>query len=356
VLPRRLFRFPLPATFDISVIVPVLDEAGSIAACLDSILEQEIGALTIEVLVADGGSTDGTREIIEARARRDPRVRLIENPGRRVSPALNAGLAASRGRIIARMDAHALYAPDYLRESVRLLESSGAAAVGGIQVPAPGGTGRMAMAIAAFQEGRLGLGGGRHRRPGYEGPAETLWLGTFRRETVETVGLFDAALFRSEDNDFFQRVRAAGGRLLASASIRARYVCRPTLRGLVRQCQVTGSEIFPTLRRNPRALAARHLVPGAALVAGVMLLALTLFTRGGAPLALLAAAGGIYAALVLAAAAGAARRHGMAILPALLVVFPAAHLAYAAGTLAGLIALPAAPRRGARPDRLPIHD
>ncbi|MFQ5694977.1 MAG: hypothetical protein ACE5HB_03220 [Terriglobia bacterium] len=209
----------------------------------------------------------------------------------------------------------------------------------------------MARAIAAMQTTLFGLGGGAHRKVGYEGPAASLWLGAFSRRLAREMGGFDEALFRSEDNDFYQRIRSRGGRLYLSARIRATYVCRATLGALARQYLVTGTEIMPTLVRNPRAFGWRHLAPGAALIG---LLALVVLARGGSPYAvaarwLMACAAAVYVGALLGTAWKGARRAGASVfLPSLAVCFTL-HIMYGIGTLAGVIKLPFARRRQTSP-------
>lgn len=331
--------------------VPVLNDASFVETCMRSILDQDLGNLTMEVLVVDGMSTDGTRDILQSMAAGDQRLRLLDNPRQRVSPALNLGMNASRGHVLVRMDAHAVYDRHYVRRSWELLQESSVDAVGGRQKPLPGAPGLTARAIAAVQLTSFGLGGGAHRRENYHGPAGTLWLGAFHRDLFMRVGGFDEALFRSEDNDFYQRVRAAGGRLLISPDIQASYFCRSDLKGVARQSLVTGSEILPTMRRNARAMSLRHLAPGAALLALLSLPACLLFPDPW-PLLLLsaaAAAGLTYVALLLTATGSVVRAAGAgALLPAMLA-FPVIHLSYALGTLFGLVKLPGARQRAPLP-------
>lgn len=327
-----------PRTCDVSIVIPVRNEAAHIDACLDSVLGQATPGLAIEVLMVDGLSDDGTREAIARRRDADPRVRLLDNPARRVSPALNVGLLASSGRVVIRMDAHSEYAPDYVASTLAVLEETGADAVGGIQVPAPGAPTAVARAIAAMQEGSFGTGGAPHRTAGYEGPANTLWLGGFARDVAERVGGFDESLFRSEDNDFYERVRATGGRVWVSARLRARYLCRPTLRSFAAQCWVTGTELAPTLRKNRRALEPRHLAPALALaVVSALAVAAAIPSAASRPAALVLALGaGSYAALAIAGAVGAAARHGIAVFAPCLAAYVVAHVSYAVGTIVGI--------------------
>lgn len=351
-MPRSPFFTEAQPTLDISVIVPVKDAASTIGPCLDCILQQRVDNHSLEVLVVDGGSTDGTRDEIQRRRAQDRRLHLLDNPKGRVSPALNIGLRAARGRVLVRMDAHSVYEPDYLAESLAVLHETGAAAVGGIQSPLPASGTAMAQAIAAAQHSRFGLGGAPHRRPGYEGPARTLWLGAFRREVAEQVGGFDETLFRSEDNDFYQRVRARGGRLVISSRIRAKYRCRPTVPTLTRQYFATGAEVLPTMVRNPRAMEGRHLVPGLTAITALALLALAMGSGPPAAAARLLAilAATAYLGCVVASAWSGARCFGRATFFPLLVVFPVIHATYAVGTLVSVFKAPLARRRGPRPD------
>ena len=337
---------------DITALIPARNEARAIDACLAGVLGQDLAGRTLEVVVVMDRSADDTEARLAAWQARDARVRLLSLPSSLVSEKLNVGLRAARGRYVVRMDAHSEYAADYIRRSVELLEASGADAVGGIQVPLPGAPTPTGRAIAGLQDTWLGLGGGAHRKAGYEGEARTLWLGALRLETARRVGGFDEALFRSEDNDFYQRLRAAGGRLLVSASIRASYVCRPTLRTLAQQQFVTGREIAPTLRRNRRAFGGRHLVPGLAVVLGLALLSgAVLAPSWRTPLAVgLGLLGLVYLLLVVVNAAGVARRAGAATFVPAAVGTVIVHVAYGVGTLLGLPGALVAHRRGPRPD------
>jgi succinoglycan biosynthesis protein ExoA len=322
---------------DVSIVIPLRNERDYIDACLDSVLDQDLDGLKLEVLLVDGMSTDGTREMIARRSADDARVKLLDNPAGLVSPALNIGIRASRGRVLVRMDAHSEYARDYVKAALEVLSEQRADAVGGVQVPIPGAPTPIARAIAAAQMTRLGTGGGHHRRADYDGPAETLWLGVFGREVVERIGGFDEVLFRSEDNDFFERIRAGGGRLWVSARISARYRCRPTLRDYAKQCWTTGTQLVPTWRRNPRALALRHLAPAALLTTLIGLaLASVFWSQAGIGLvvALLT-----YVAAIVGTSLLMSARLGVELFLPLLVVFPSAHFAYAAGTLLGLFSL-----------------
>src|SRR5690606_4959122 len=129
----------------------------------------------IEVIVADGMSDDGTREVLAEIAASHPEVRVIDNPGRIVSKGLNLAIAAARGAVIVRMDVHCEYAPDYVLECLRALEASGADNVGGPCVAV--GRGYIGRAIAAAFHSAFCVGGARWHRTDYEGPVDTICFG-----------------------------------------------------------------------------------------------------------------------------------------------------------------------------------
>jgi glycosyltransferase involved in cell wall biosynthesis len=254
----------------LSILVPCRNEATHIGPCLASILAQKLDGHQLEVLVADGRSTDGTRTLLEDWAVRDPRVRIIDNPGQIVSTGLNAALREARGEIIIRMDAHTTYAPTYLWECVRVLEATGADNVGGPWVAR--GVGTVGRAIAAVFHTPLAVGGARSHDPTYEGPVESVYLGCWRRDVFDRIGTFDEMLVRNQDDEFNLRLVRAGGRIWQSPRIRSWYQPRRSLRALWRQHWQNGYWKVPVLRKHGRPASLRHLVP-AGFMAAVLLLA-----------------------------------------------------------------------------------
>ncbi|MGE4331017.1 glycosyltransferase, partial [Diaphorobacter sp.] len=194
----------------LSVIAPCRNEAAFIDAFCDAVLRQQLPAgWRMEVLIADGESDDGTRERLQERCARDERLALVANPGRIVSTGLNACIARARGEVIARLDIHTQFAPDYLARCIETLERSGADNVGGPWVAQ--GAGPMGQAIAAAFQCRWVVGGARSRDQGYEGAVDTVYLGCWRRDTFARFGLFDEALVRNQDDEHNLRLRLGGG-------------------------------------------------------------------------------------------------------------------------------------------------
>ena len=187
-------------TPSLSVLIPCRNEVRFLARCLDSVLAGDYPASEMEVLVIDGGSADGTRELIGRYAAADPRVKLIENPERITPCALNRGIDAARGEIIARVDAHAAVARDYFSKCVAHLIESGADNVGGGMRTIAQQQSWVSGAIITVLSHRFGVGNS-YFRTGTTLPrwVDTVFGGCWRREVFDRVGRFNPQLARSQD-------------------------------------------------------------------------------------------------------------------------------------------------------------
>ncbi|MEN6451593.1 MAG: glycosyltransferase family 2 protein, partial [Thermoguttaceae bacterium] len=189
------------ATPRVSVIVPCRNEAAWIERCLESIAANDFPKDQMELLVLDGMSTDGTRAIIGQSAPKFPWMRLLDNPRKTAPAAMNIGIAAARGKIVVRMDAHNEYPSDYISKLVYWLEKSGADNVGGVSAVCPSNDTAAAKAIAFGCSHFLGVGNARYRI-GVTKPTEvdTVPFGCYRREVFEKIGPFDEELVRNQDD------------------------------------------------------------------------------------------------------------------------------------------------------------
>ncbi len=341
---------PVPAgTPFVSVVLPVLNEERHIEACLRSVLAQDYPRDRYEVIVADGGSSDRTREIVAATAAEDPRLRLIDNPGRMQAAGLNRAILASAGDVIARQDGHAEWAPDHLSRSVELLLSSGADNVGGRQEAV--GDGESGRAIACAMRSPFGVGGARFRYSDREEEMPTVFLGTFRRSAFERVGLFDEAYPPHEDYELNERIRATGGRIVFSPGIRTRYHVRSGLGALGRQYYRYGRGKVRVARARPGVIRPYHLV-APALVAGIPIMAVMAVTGRGRRLALAGAAA--YAAACAVAGQQAGRCESLEVRGRVPITFVVMHIAWGAGFWAGVVeALRGVETGGGSPPPLP---
>lgn len=329
-----------------TVIVPCRNERRYIAACLDSILATAYPADRIEVLVVDGASDDGTRDVLRAYAEREPRVRLLDNPRRSAPAALNIGIRAATGEIIARMDAHVVYPPQYLPVLVRALLETGADNVGCPIVTLPADESATARAIACALSHPFGVGNSWFRiGTAVRREVDTVPFGCFRRDVFDRVGTFDEELVRNQDDEFNFRLIRSGGRVLLVPDVAAQYYARGSLRHVARMYYQYGWYKPLVARKVGRIMTARQLAPGAfvAALAALTLLAVAWPAAGVALAALLAA----YAAADLAAALTARVRLGLRARAVLALVFPLIHFGYGLGSLAGAAYWLLRPRRRA---------
>lgn len=320
----------------ISVIVPCRNERHAIEACLDSILAADYPADRMEVLVVDGLSRDGTREVVARYADRDERVRRLDNPDRHTPAALNRGLAEARGEVILRMDAHTVYPSDYIRRCVEGLERHDAENVGGVWEIRPTDDTVVGRALAAVYGHPFGVGDARYRT-GVDRPREvdTVPFGCWPRAVFERLGGFDERLLRTQDLEFNLRLKRAGGRIVLDPAIRSHYLARSTLREDLPHRARSGFWTLYALRFGNRSFSRRHLVPLAAVTLGLALSAAALAgsAAAGAALAGLVA---VYLALDLLSAGQIALERGPAVGLAATAIFPALHASYGLGQLAGL--------------------
>ena len=309
------------AALPVSIVVPARDEEAMLPAALASALAQDYEG-EIEIVVADGSHGPGTADAVRARF---PQARLVANPERGIAAGLNRALAAAVHDVIVRCDARCILPPDHVRRCVATLERTGAACVGGPQRPV--GTGPFSRAVAMAMTSPLGAGGARYRMGGPEGPADTVFLGAWRRATLEAAGGFDETLGRNEDYELAWRLRRRGGTVWLDPALAVEYRPRESLAALAVQYFEYGRWKAVMLRRHPRSLRARQLA-APALVLGLAG-SVALAVAGMAPAAALAPAAYVLALLGGAAFAGWRRRDAAALLmPAALA---AMHLAWGAG-------------------------
>jgi succinoglycan biosynthesis protein ExoA len=242
----------------VTVVVPMRNEEAGILACLESILANELPGGDLELLVLDGDSTDRSAQLVSELSARDPRVRLIRNPARLQADAFNIGLAEARGRYLVRMDAHTLYEPDYIRESVRLLEETGAANVGGVQRAT--GTTATSRAIAAAVSSKFAAGDAAYRNASEPCWTDTVYLGAWRTATLREIGGMIPGWAVNEDYEMNVRLRAAGGRIYLSPTIRSTYFVRGSISKLGRQYLRYGFWKVRTLLKHPTSLRWRQMV------------------------------------------------------------------------------------------------
>lgn len=277
-----------------AVVIPTLNEIAHIEGLLWHLLA-EPPEVVGEILVADGGSRDGTQEAVHRIARSEPRVRLIDNPDRIQAAGVNRAVAMADQRfgVIVRVDAHALYPGQYVGRLLAALEASGADSV----VVRLDTVGRNCLqrAVAAAQNSRIGTGGSAHRMGRVSCFVDHGHHAAFRRAAFEQAGGYDETFEANEDAELDARIRAQGGRIWLDVGIPVTYFPRSTLIGLAKQYRRYGSGRAQTWLKHGETLRLRQMLPPAVLLAVTASLILSLVT----PYALVVPLG--YFAVLLAA-------------------------------------------------------
>ncbi len=308
------------------------NEGGYIGRCVDALQRQQYPTARLEIVLADGASTDDTLAVVRSRL---PGacvpMRVIENPGATAARGLNAGVKAAAGHVIIILGAHSEPAPDFVGTSVDALWRSEADCAGGrIESVAHGTAGE---AIALAMSSPFGVGDARFRTSDTPGFVDTVAFGAYRREVFDRIGLFDETLDRNVDDEFNYRLRAAGGTIYLDPRIRCRYYTRQTYRDLFRQYRHYGEWKVVVAQRYPLQMRPRHFVPSA-LVGAVAASAALAAVGARRPLVGLTSA---YIAASAAAAALAATKAGKARLaPAMMPAFACLHAGYGIGMWQGL--------------------
>ena len=309
----------------VAVIMVVRNEALHLAEAVASILEQEYAG-PLRVAVAVGPSKDGTEQVAAEIAAADPRVLVVDNPTGRTPCGLNAAIAATDEPVVVRVDGHAVLPAGYIRRAVELLEETGAVNVGGVMGAA--GTNSFERTVAAAMSSPFGVGGGRFHYGGEPGPADTVYLGSFRREALEAVGGYDESFTRAQDWELNHRLRGRGGLVWFAPELRVTYRPRPTLRALARQYRDYGRWRRVVMRRHNDSVRWHYLVPPVTVLGLLVGLALVVL---GWPVGWLAPVA--YGAANLTASVYVGRKLALRDALRLPLVFAAMHLSWGVGFL-----------------------
>jgi succinoglycan biosynthesis protein ExoA len=320
-------EFPL-----VSVVMPVRNEARFLARSLGSVLRQDYPFDHMEVLVADGQSTDGSRAILERWKQEHSRLRIIDNPKRTAASGLNEALRTCRGDVIIRVDGHTDIALDYVRRCVGELQRTAAENVGG---PATAvGDGAFGKAVAIATSRAFGVGNSRFRCSRREGFVDTVYLGAWFRSVFERIGLFDEDFVCNEDDEFNYRIRACGGRIFLSPRIQSCYAVRICPTSLWNQYFKFGFWKVRVMQKHILQMQARQFAPPLFVGSLLVLSLLAPFSRNCAQLLWLEAS--LYTGLNLVASAAVAKQSGLRSLLFLPFAFAILHFSYGLGFLRGL--------------------
>ena len=255
----------------VSVILPILNEARDLVASISAILRQDYPP-GFEVILALGPSKDDTNRIATELAAKDARIILVDNPTGRTANGLNAAISKSRYPIISRIDGHAEVSNTYLRDAVEILLKTQAVNVGGIM--AAEGKTNFEKAVATAMRSPLGVGAARFHTGGSAGPADTVYLGTFLKSALVAVGGYDERFTRAQEWELNFRLRAAGGIVWFDPSLLVTYRPRPNLRALAKQYFEYGTWRRVVTRSHKGSVNYRYLAPPVAVVLNLISLVL----------------------------------------------------------------------------------
>nr|WP_242677212.1 glycosyltransferase family 2 protein [Streptomonospora litoralis] len=304
--------------------MPVLNEERHLASAVSHVLAQEYPG-ELEVVLAVGPSHDRTREVADRIAADDARVRVVANPTGRTPAGLNAAIGASSHSIVARVDGHAMMPADYLAVAVGTIEETGADNVGGIM--AAEGETPWEKAVAAAMTSKVGVGNARFHTGGRGGPADTVYLGVFRRSALERVGGYDEAFLRAQDWEMNHRIRTSGGTVWFEPRMRVSYRPRPTVRALAKQYFNYGRWRRVVSRQHKGTINLRYLAPPTALVA------IALGLVGGLLFWPAWLVPGAYLAAIVAASVPLGRGHSATARLSIPLALATMHMAWGAGFL-----------------------
>ena len=263
----------------VSIIVPCYNEEKTIHYLLSAVLQQTYPLGQMELIISDGMSVDGTKDVIEKFKNEHAgfNIRVVENLARTIPSGLNQAIRESRGELIIRLDAHSIPIPEYVERCVQAHQNHKGENVGGIWEIRPGDESWIAESISFAAAHPLGVGDAMYRLNAKEGAVDTVPFGSFKRTLIKKIGFFDETLLANEDYEFNTRVRESGGVVWLDPSIRSAYFSRSTLNKLAVQYWRYGFWKFRMLKRYPHTLRWRQALPPLFVLSLFMLIVLSLF-------------------------------------------------------------------------------
>jgi len=318
----------------VSIVMPIRNESACILAALESLAAQDYPPNQMEILIADGLSTDGTRTLVSDFRTAHPSlsIQLMDNPQRIVPAGLNLAIRASRGELIMRADGHTIFPENYIRLCVMTSKSMRCENVGGRMLAVGETSFGEAASVAASSP--FGVGGALFHYGSRAAWADSVYLGCWPSEIFRSSGLFDEELVRDQDDEFNYRLRSHGGRIWFNPEIHSRYIARSTPGSLFRQYFQYGFWKVRVLQKHPKQMSPRQFVPPLFVLTLLCSVVLALLVPWG--WYILAGVAGIYLIANLAAAIKNGRGHKPEVVLLLPLAYAIIHLSYGLGFLVGL--------------------
>lgn len=307
----------------LSIVIPLLNEIDFIDQLVESLTIYD--GVAREILLTDGGSTDGTVERIKEIEKANPTVRYINNKEKYVSQAFNTAYAQAKGDYIGLLGAHASYSSNYFTEAVKHLDADECDAIGGILIHK--GRTELAKTISKCMTSMFGVGNTSVRTLFKKKYVDSAAFAIYRKDIFEDVGLFDVDMVRNQDDEFHYRMVSKGYRILLNPEMESTYFVRDSLNGLWKQYFNYGLYKPLVFKKVKRSWRLRHFAP-------LVLLMVLLSTPLGLLHHIFFIGPSIYLLMLVAFSIQVST--GVRSFIHALLVFPTLHLSYGAGMLRGL--------------------
>ncbi len=318
----------------VSILVPCRNEARAIENCVENLYAFDPPEEGYEVIVIDGMSDDGTREILQKLQKRHPDLILLDNPNRFVSSGMNLGIVQAGGEYIVRADVRCLHPKNYLLDLLTLSKRSGADNVGGVLIPVSEDR-YIPKSIRLAYKSPIAMGGALRDRGDFEGETDTVYGGCFKKETLLKIGMYDEEMVRNQDDELSFRLRKAGGKIIQSGKIKVQYAPRGTYRQLYKQFSQYGYWKVSVIQKHPQQASFRHFLPLGLVLGLLTLSAIIPFYPQSAGLLLGYAV--LYLIVLLCASIHIATHHGIAFAPGIGIAMLLIHIGFGFGFLSGIL-------------------
>jgi len=318
----------------VSVLIPCRNEVRYVEGCINNVygFYQPDGGF--EIIVIDGMSTDGTREILSHLEGQFSDLVVIDNPGKTVPRAMNLGIQHAKGEYIVRADVRCIHPKTYLRDLIELSERTGADNVGGVLVPEFGNT-YIQNAIGLAYKSRIAMGGALRDRGDFVGETDTVYGGCFKRKRLLAVGMYDEAMVRNQDDELSFRLREMGGRIIQDGRIKIQYYPRNSFWHLFKQFMQYGYWKVTVIKKHPQQASLRHFLPASLVLGFALLIVLALLQ----PYALsgLLAYGASYFLPISFESFRISHRDSLSLWPGVFIAIFLIHIGFGIGFVANLI-------------------
>ena len=322
----------------VSVVIPCLNEARTIRSCIESVVSSSSDNIQLEIIVVDGGSDDGTLEILAEMQQEYEMLGVLDNEAKITPIGLNMGIKASMGEFILVLGAHTTTCPSYVETLVKDLQNDPTAAcAGGVSTSVSGET-LFQQVAGCVGESRFGVGSSDFRIGAQTKKyVDTVAYGLYRKEALDRVGLFDERLIRNQDIELSHRIRQNGYNIILNPDVSAYYYPRSSLSGFCKQGFSNGYWNITTHRLVPGSLSMRHFVPLLAVMCGIGLFVLSFYSFWAKVVLSLLVASYLALAMYESVSISLKKRNPRALLS--LFVFPLLHVSYGLGSLCSLVSL-----------------